>query len=463
MLLLFGTSLPQNEVDLMPFAQHYAEHIAHLKSIYEAALSDCGGFDAVLLHSGSEHVYFGDDQHPPFRANGHFNHWLPVNRPEQMVLVIPGEQPIYFQVIPPDFWYEQHISLPDWVAEQFDLHALGGSREVSDQLAALRVHKGAALSRIAFIGENCEFASAIGIANDAQNPSKLVNYLDFHRACKTDYEVASIRKANRLAMAGHTAARHAFEAGASEYEIHMAYLQACEILEEETPYTNIVALDEKAAILHYQNKRRSSGEHSQVLLIDAGCRVNAYCSDITRTSTRAHTLPLFCDLVEAMEALQTHLIKSVRSSIPYPDIHSAAHAGITNILLGSGICNGSREALLAQKVSTLFMPHGIGHLLGIQVHDVGGRMKNREGDTLAPHDDYPSLRTTRMTEVGQVFTIEPGLYFIPVLLNPERGSARGKLINWDLVDTLSPLGGIRIEDNVLVTATGVENLTRVSI
>ena len=380
-----------------------------------------------------------------------------------MVLVVPGEQPLYFQVIPPDFWYEQDISLPDWVAEQFDLCPLSNSREIADQLATLQSRKDLTLSRIAFIGENTAFASAIGIAKEAHNPAALLSYLDFHRARKTAYEVASIRSANRLAMHGHTAARQAFEAGASEYEIHMAFLQACEILEEETPYTNIVALDEKAAILHYQNKRRSSGEHSQVLLIDAGCRVNAYCSDITRTSTRAHTLPLFCDLVEAMEALQTHLVNSVKSGIPYPDIHSAAHAGITNILLGSGICSGGRDALLAQKVSTLFMPHGVGHLLGIQVHDVGGRMKNTTGETLPPHSDYPSLRTTRTTEVGQVFTIEPGLYFIPVLLNPERGSARGKLINWDLVDTLIPLGGIRIEDNVLVTDTGVENLTRVSI
>lgn len=447
----------------MPFAQHYAEHLTHLNFIYEAALSASGKFDAVLLHSGSERVYFGDDQHSPFRANGHFNHWLPVNRPEQMLLLIPGERPTYFQVIPPDFWYEQQIALPDWVTAQFDLRPLTNSREVSAQLTAVQGRKTLTLSRIAFIGENCEFASAIGIAKDAQNPSKLVHFLDFHRACKTDYEVASIRKANRLAMLGHTAARQAFDAGGSEFEIHMAYLQACEILEEETPYTNIVALDEKAAILHYQNKRRGSGEHSQVLLIDAGCRVNAYCSDITRTSTRAHTLPLFCDLVEAMESLQTHLVRSVKSGIPYPDIHSAAHEGITNILLGSGICNGSREALLAQKVSTLFMPHGIGHLLGIQVHDVGGRMKNHAGDTLAPHRDYPSLRTTRMTEVGQVFTIEPGLYFIPLLLNPERDCPRGRLINWDLVDTLIPLGGIRIEDNVLVTENGVENLTRVSI
>ena len=109
------------------------------------------------------------------------------------------------------------------------------------------------------------------------------------------------------------------------------------------------------------------------------------------------------------------------------------------------------------------MPHGIGHLLGIQVHDVGGRMKNAQGEIQPPPEDYPALRTTRMIESGQVFTVEPGLYFIPVLLNPERNTARGKLIDWEVVDAMMPLGGIRIEDNVRVTDTGVENLTRVLI
>ena len=107
--------------------------------------------------------------------------------------------------------------------------------------------------------------------------------------------------------------------------------------------------------------------------------------------------------------------------------------------------------------------HEAGHLLGIQVHDVGGKQINTRGDITAPPTDYPALRNTRTIEKGQVFTIEPGLYFIPQLLDPERRSSRGKLINWKLVDSLLPLGGIRIEDNVLVTASGVENLTRVSI
>lgn len=446
----------------MPFALHYAQHITRLRELYAEALV-LTGFEAVLLHSGSEQVYFADDQHPAFRANPHFLHWLPVNRPEQMVLLIPGETPIYFQVIPPDFWYEQHITLEDWVACAFERITLERSTDMATHLGPLLSRHGIDLAALAFMGENTAFAEALGIAAPARNPARLLNTLDYHRAIKSEYEVASIRKANQLALRGHTAARHAFADGGSEYDIHMAYLQACGMLDEEMPYPTIVALDEKAAILHYQNKRRESGANSQVLLIDAGCRVNAYCSDITRTWTRPATSSLFKDLVEAMEAMQTALVASVRPGMPYPDLHRAAHEGITNILLGAGICRGSREALLEHKMSTLFMPHGVGHLLGIQVHDVGGRMKNAQGEIQLPPEDYPALRTTRMIESGQVFTVEPGLYFIPVLLNPERNTPRGKLINWDVVDAMTPLGGIRIEDNVRVTDTGVENLTRVLI
>ena len=444
----------------MPFAHHFSDHISHLGDLYTRALLEAGrGFEAILLHSGSEHYHYADDQSLPFRAYGHFAHWLPVNRPNQVLLIVPGERPVYFQVVPTDFWHEQNFALEDWVAAPLQIERLSSSRAVADTLAK----RGLPLSRLAFLGQNTHYATAIGIPAAAHNPPALLSWLDYQRAFKTDYEVASIRKANRQALLGHNAARHAFVGGGSEYDIHMAYLQACGVLDEETPYTNIVALDEKSAILHYQYKRRSSGAHSQVLLIDAGCRVNGYCSDITRTSTREHTLPLFVALAEAVEALEVSLVQRVAPGMSYVDIHLAAQRGIAQILLEAGICSGSLEELLAQRISTLFMPHGVGHLLGIQVHDVGGRQSNALGDIKAPPADYPALRNTRLIEPGQVFTIEPGLYFIRQLLDPERDTARGKLINWNLVDKLLTLGGIRIEDNVLVTQSGVENLTRVSI
>ncbi len=102
----------------------------------------------------------------------------------------------------------------------------------------------------------------------------------------------------------------------------------------------------------------------------------------------------------------------------------------------------------------------MGHFLGLQVHDVGGRQKAPEGGTVPPPPQYPYLRTTRTIEENQVFTIEPGVYFIEMLLRPHREGPKKELFNWDLIPHLFQHGGVRIEDNVLVTKEGHRNLTR---
>ncbi|MFK7887939.1 MAG: M24 family metallopeptidase, partial [Gammaproteobacteria bacterium] len=101
-----------------------------------------------------------------------------------------------------------------------------------------------------------------------------------------------------------------------------------------------------------------------------------------------------------------------------------------------------------------------GHYLGLQVHDVGGFMGNESGTHVAPPEAYPTLRLTRTVEASHVMTIEPGLYFIRQLLEPVRQGKSSANVNWALVDELYPFGGIRIEDNVVVTAGSPRNLTR---
>lgn len=138
----------------MPFATHYAQHIERLQALYTDALLATGHFDAVLIHSGSARYHYADDQTPPFRAYGHFSHWLPVNRPEQVVLILPGQTPVYFQVVPRDFWYEQTAHLDDWVRSQWHVHTLERSQGVADALQGLSGVDIPPLARIAFLGEN---------------------------------------------------------------------------------------------------------------------------------------------------------------------------------------------------------------------------------------------------------------------------------------------------------------------
>lgn len=438
----------------------YQQHLNRLNERYAEILAEqagaLAGLEGVLIHSGSEQYYYADDRGIPFQAWGHFRHWLSVNRPDQVLLIRPGHRPVYFQVVPTDFWYEQTIDNQSWWADCWELVRV----DAAEKILLPRESSG----RLAFLGENTQFAAALGIASQLINPPALLHHLDYLRAYKSAYELQQLQTANQLAGKGHLAAKEAFLRGASEYQIHLAYLAACEMLEEECPYTNIVALDEKSAILHYQYKRRNSGDtegrRSQVLLLDAGCRYNGYCSDVTRTSVRAHTDPVFVSLVESMDALQQTLVTTVKPGLAYQALHDSALAGVCRILLLHGILNGEAGTLLEQKLPHLFFPHGVGHLLGIQVHDVGGRQINPAGDQQPPPADSPALRNTRIMEPDMVFTVEPGLYFIPALLEPVRNQSRGKHINWSLVERLLPLGGIRIEDNVAVTGTGVANLTR---
>ena len=118
------------------------------------------------------------------------------------------------------------------------------------------------------------------------------------------------------------------------------------------------------------------------------------------------------------------------------------------------------QAALESGVTSVFFPHGIGHLLGLQVHDVGGVMDDDKGHERQRPAGHPYLRLTRMLEPGVVVTVEPGIYFIDSLLAAAHGDARRQHIDWAVVEELKPYGGVRIEDNVVATAAAPENMTR---
>ena len=442
-----------------PASVTYSNHIKRLIEVYENAINiistnssgPSSHIESVLIHSGCEGHYFGDDRGIPFQAYGHFSHWLPINQPYQFLHIRAGEKPVYFQIIPSDFWYEQNIDLPDWCSEQFQLVTLTAANQLPQHLQG----KG-----IAYLGEPTELLNSLGLSEDMLNPPALLHYLDFNRAYKNEYELEQLRAANKLAVAGHSAARECFLKGGNEFQIHMAYLNACEILENECPYTNIVALDEKSAILHYQHKRRGSGANSRVLLIDAGCRVNGYSSDVTRTSVRPGVNPLFQQLLIKMEQLENDLVSLVKPNINYTELHTYTLWAIAELMIDLRICRSNAADLLEREIPQLFMPHGVGHLLGVQVHDVGGHQADHNGAIMLPPAHSPALRNTRELSQSMVFTIEPGFYFIPLLLEPERNGDRAELFDWTLIDELYSCGGVRIEDNICVTSSGAENLTR---
>jgi Xaa-Pro dipeptidase len=425
---------------------------AHLDSITRRTTRalEAAGFSSLLVHSGSAPMIFLDDQPYPFRVNAPFKLWAPlVDVPDCFVFFEPGRRPRMLFHHPRDYWHKAADLPGSYWTRHFDLHAVGDR-------AAARTLLPEDMSRTAYLGESFEELSSWGVG--AVNPAALVTRLDFDRAAKTPYELVCLREASRLGALGHEAAREAFSGGASEYEIELAFLQACGLREQELPYNPIIALNAGASVLHYQVLERKAPAERHSLLIDAGAAFAGYASDITRTYSHADAD--FASLVEEMDHVQQALCNSVRAGVDWRDVHLSSHRLIAELLHDSGIITCEADEAVEIGLSSVFLPHGLGHLLGLQVHDVGGFMKSPEGGSIPRPEGHPFLRLTRVLEENFVVTMEPGLYFIDQLLEQARGDHRGAKINWARVEQFRPFGGIRIEDNLAITANGCENLTR---
>lgn len=428
-------------------AQLYPEHLRELKTRADAALAR-GGFDHLLIAAGMPRQQFLDDRDYAFAVNPHFKHWLPVTKaPGSWISYTPGSKPKLVYLQPRDYWHVVPEAPAGYWVEHFDVVIIREAREALAQLPPL--------TRCAIIGED-------NIALDStrpNNPEAVLNYLHWHRSYKTDYELGMMRVASKLGTRAHRAAEAAFRSGASEYDIHMAYLRAVHETDNELPYSNIIALNQHGAILHYTDLNRSPPAHADSFLIDAGASYHGYASDITRTYA-APAASEFQMLVDAVDAAQRTFVSKVRDGQSYPQLHDQAHHVLAGILREQGFIRLSAESAVESGVSTAFFPHGLGHPIGLQVHDVAGFQKNESGGTIPRPNAHPYLRFTRTLQPRMVVTIEPGIYFIDLLLSKLKDSPQSRDINWEKVDKFRHYGGIRIEDDVVCTAGDPENLTR---
>ena len=387
----------------------------------------------------------------PFRSNPSFAHFVPLTGPHHLLYIAPGKKPTLVRVQPEDFWREHEpLGEPFWAGE-FDVIETATPEE-----AWKVVPLGA---RAAYLGDNEKEAEAHGIARDAVNPEGVIRRLEWQRSFKTPYEIECIAEANHRAGHAHAAAREAFLDGAPELEIHYAYVDELGVVDSGLPYETVVALDEKAAFLHCQGKRIDG--KGTVLLLDAGAASYGYASDVTRTYVYEDECDfLFRGLLGGVETVQQELVRMAVHGTPFSDLHRTAHVKIGDLLRAFGILDISGEEAFERGFTRAFFPHGVGHLLGIQVHDVGGSQAAQGGGATPAPPDFPHLRMTRTIEPGMVFTVEPGLYFIDMLLKPYRSGENAKHFDWSLIDRLKRLGGIRIEDDILATKEGNRNLTR---
>jgi Xaa-Pro aminopeptidase len=295
-----------------------------------------------------------------------------------------------------------------------------------------------------------------GVVLDGELIAELRRGLNHVRRSKDAVELERMRIAERATSAGFAAIVPLLGAGRTERGVQIEleaefFRHGADFLAFET----IVAGGPNSAVLHFPPTDRPLGE-GELVLIDAGAEFRGYASDVTRTyavsgSLSSEQAALHQLVARAGEAATARCAPGIE----FRELHVTAALTIAEGLTEIGLLRGSSETLLETGAVSLFFPHGVGHMVGLGVRDAGEVLPGRR-----PVSGMPRLRADLPLEVGHVVTIEPGIYLVSALLSdPETRRRLHEQVRWDRADAMLSFGGIRIENNVLITDDGPEILT----
>ena len=297
-----------------------------------------------------------------------------------------------------------------------------------------------------------------GVRSDAARVAALRELFTHARRPKDAHELARIREAVRATASGYERLVEVARPGVSEREIQIEMETAFFRAGGDRPaYGTIVGTGPNSAVFHFKPGRRVAGE-GELLLVDAAAEIQRYGCDVTRTyPVSGRWSSIQRDLYAIVHRTEERAVAACGPGVETVDIHFGACRDITEGLVAMKLLRGSVDSLIEREAHYLFFPHGIGHLVGLGVRDASGSLPGR------PKRTQPALKNQRTDfplEPGYLITIEPGIYFIPGIVNdPKRRERYADCVDWKMAESLLPLGGIRVEDNVLVTAGGRENLT----
>ncbi|KAF9294807.1 hypothetical protein BGZ74_011086 [Mortierella antarctica] len=295
--------------------------------------------------------------------------------------------------------------------------------------------------------------------------TRLADALVNARMYKSAYEIEHMRKINHISSNAHIECMKRAKHCKNETELEAIFrYETWRFGARFQAYTPIVAAGTAAATLHYtRNNRPFAKDRGQLCLLDCGAELDCYASDITRT------IPLSGKfegdarvLYEIVLDMTNQCLAAVKPGVEWEDIHRLSLRVGAEGLQRAGVLKQeySVEEMTRHHVPNLFFHCGVGHMMGLDVHDVGGYPAEVER-LQEPGIRY--LRMRRPLEVGFVVTVEPGIYFTEFLLSEAKKKPElAKYIDWDVLESrFQPLGGVRIEDCVVVTETGHDNLTTV--
>jgi len=306
-------------------------------------------------------------------------------------------------------------------------------------------------------------ASFDGISNYKVDDNRLFYDIEECRMIKTEKELKLLQFVNDVSSEAHLQVMKASKELEYEFQLEARFLAHCYEFGgcRNVSYTCICGCGSNSAVLHYghagaPNDRRM--EDTDMCLLDMGAECHCWGSDITCSFPRSGSFtPKQRGIFETVQAMQFAVFDVLGPGIAWIDMHALVYRVMCEKLLALGLLRGSVDEMMDANVGAIFMPHGLGHFLGLETHDSGGYPRDGQRD---PRDGFRSLRCIRTMEPGMVITVEPGVYFIDPLLDKALSdpTLSQYFVN-EVIKEYRGFGGVRLEDDVVITETGIHNMT----
>lgn len=447
------TSYNMVDVETILAARYPAK--AHAKRVVEWMRKQDPNINGVLYLEGQKTRMIEDnDEAMPFRQRRYFYYLTGCALPDSYFTydIATEKSTLFIPPVEPEsvIWSGLPLS-EDEALSLYDVDIVSTSNNVATHLAHARPNKTTVWTIENQVSDHITF-----LEFDTKDFTLLKTAIEECRVIKDGYEVASIIKANQISTIAHTAVLKAVKTAKNERELEGLFIERCIANgAREQAYHGIFASGEAAATLHYvKNYELLEGKLN--LLLDAGGEFNCYASDITRTfpingkfSTESRSI---YDIVLQMQNVCTTMLKE---GVIWDNVHLTAHKIAIEGLLKLGILQGAREDILKSRTSVAFFPHGLGHYLGMDTHDTGGHPNYHDKDPM-----FRYLRVRGALPAGSIITVEPGIYFCRFIIEPYlTDPVHAGYINFEVLNRYWAVGGVRIEDNILITKDGYQNLT----
>ena len=450
----------------VPMSMHAAARRRLVERLRRRGLAERS---VALLQGGAQQTKYDTDRELLFQQESFFQYLFGVKEPGFFGAIEVGTgRATLFMPRLPEAWavWMGRIHPPEHFLAQYGIDQVRYVDELESTLQAMKPDV-----LLLLHGENSDSglqaapAQFAGIDAFSTDATILHTELTECRVRKSSDEIELLRYVNLVSSEAHVEVMRRAKPGVTEYQLEAAFLHeiyargGCRF----SAYTSICGCGPHSSVLHYGHQGAPNDgtlQDGHMFLNDSGGEYHGYAADITCSypvnGRFTHEQRM---IYETVLAANLAVQQAMKPGVAWPDMHRLAERVIAERLRDAGLVKGSVEELLANHIPALFMPHGLGHLMGLDVHDVGGYP---EGTTRIDEPGIRSLRCGRKLETGMVITVEPGVYFIDAVLEPALAdSVKSRFLAADVVKKFRAFGGVRIEDDVLVTEGGALNLTRV--